>query len=279
MTKEKGYGYFNGKITTLSEMKISPYDLGLLRGYGVFDVMRTQNGKPFLFEDHWKRLQNSAKELNLKLPVGKEEFKKNIRKLLKINSFDKSTIRTVLTGGLSRDGFTFENRETFYILIEKFKPLADEYFSRGVNVITLEYLRDIPEAKITNYIAAVKNQEEKKKKRALEIMYTHKGKVLEMSTSNLFVIKNGKLITPKRNILFGVTRKLIIKLAKKSGFNVREREIKISELFSAVEIFLTATNKNIVPVVKVDGKKIGNGKVGKVTIDLMGIFKEFAESY
>lgn len=279
MVKKKRYGYLNGKITTLDKIKISPYDMGLLRGYGVFDVMRTQNGKPFFLDGHWKRLQNSAQELNLKVPVNKKEFQKIIIKLLKLNGFNESIMRTVLTGGASGDGFTFENRETFYILIEKFKPLAGEYFNRGADVITLEYLRDIPRAKITNYIAAIKNQKEKKKKRALEIIYTNRGKVLEMSTSNLFMVKKGKLITPKKNILFGITRNLVIELAKKNGFDIREREIKTGELFSADEVFLTASNKDIVPVVKVDGKKIGNGKVGKMTKELMTIFQEFAKKY
>ena len=279
MVKKKRYCYFNGKFLTFKKVKISPYDLGILRGYGVFDVMRTRNGKPFLLGDHWERLRNSAKELNLKVPANKRNFQEIITKLLKRNGFRESVIRTVLTGGISKNGFNFEGRETFYILIEKFQPLPRECFTKGISVITLEYLRDIPEAKITNYIAAVKKQKEKNKRRALEIIYTSKGKALEASTSNFFIIKNGKLITPKKNILFGITRKLVIKLAKENGFNVREKEIKTDELFSADEMFLTASNKDIVPVVKVDGKKIGNGKAGKITKDLMKIFQEFAENY
>ena len=275
----KSYCYFNGKIITSSKIKISPYDLGILRGYGVFDVMRTQSGKLFLSEDHWKRLKNSAKELNLKIQISKEEFQEIITKLLKLNRFKESIIRTVLTGGMSKNGFDFENKETFYILIEKFKPLPRECFSQGVNVITLEYLRDVPEAKITNYIAAIKNQKKKNKKKALEIIYTNKGKALEMSTSNFFIVKKGQLITPQKNILFGITRKLVIKLAKENGFDIQEREIKTGELFSADEVFLTATNKDIVPVVKIDNKKVGNGKVGKATKELMKIFQEFAKNY
>lgn len=279
MAKKKRYCYFNGKTMALDKVKINPYDLGFLRGYGIFDVMRTQNGKLFLFEEHWKRLQNSAKELNLKIPIIKKESQEIIKRLLKLNRFKESVIRTVLTGGTSKDGFTFENKETFCILIEKLHSFPREYFMKGVNVITLEYLRDIPEAKITNYIATIKNQKEKNRKKALEIIYTSRGKALEASTSNFFIIKNGKLITPKKNILFGITRKLIIKLAKENGFKVQEREIKISELFSADEIFLTSSNKDIVPIVKVDGKKIGNGKVGKITKDLMKIFWNFVENY
>lgn len=279
MANKKRQSYFNGKIIASDKIKISPYDLGVLRGYGVFDVMRTQNGKLFLLKDHWKRLQNSARELNLKIPVSKKELQEIIIKLLKLNGFKESIIRTVLTGGTSKDGFTFENKESFYILIERFSPLPRECFTKGVNVITLEYLRDVPEAKIINYIAAIKNQKEKNKRRSLEIIYTSKGKALEASTSNLFIIKNGKLITPKKNILLGITRKLTMKLAKENGFKVFEREIKTGELFSADEMFLTASNKDIVPVVKADGKKIGDGKVGKITKDLMKIFQKFAENY
>ncbi len=275
----KRYGYFNGKIMALNKIRINPYDLGFLRGYGVFDVMRTQGNKPFLFEWHWKRFQDSAKRLNLKITISKKECENAIKKLLKLNGFKKATIRIILTGGASKNGFSFEDKETLCILIEKFFPLPQEFFKEGASVITFEYLRDMPKAKITNYIAAIKMQEEKKKKKALEIIYTHKGKALEASTSNFFIVKKGKLITPKENILLGITRNLVADLAKKNGFKIQEREIKISELFSADEVFLTASNKDIVPIVKVDGKKIADGKVGKATRDLMDIFKNFSENY
>lgn len=279
MAKKKRYCYFNGKITALDKIKISPYDLGILRGYGVFDAMCTKNGKPFLLNDHWKRLQNSARELNLKIPVSRKEFQEIVTKLLKLNGFKKSYVRTILTGGISKDAFTPCGKETFFILMERFCPLPSSVFSKGANIITLEYQRDFPRAKTTAYIIALKKQKLKEKKKSLEIVYLKRGRVLEASTSNIFIVKNKVLVTPKDDILLGTTRNLIVKLARQDKLKILERKITLKELFSADEVFLTATNKDIVPVVKVDGKKIGDGKVGKITKELMKIFQKFAENY
>lgn len=264
----------------MDKIKINPYDLGVLRGYGVFDVMRDVNGKPFLFNEHWKRFVNSAKELNLKIPINKKKYKILVERLLRINHFKKSIIRTVLTGGISENGFSYSpEKETFYILIEKFQPLSGEIFKRGASVITVEYERHIPHAKITNYVMAIKNQEKRIKNNALEIIYIKDGKALEASTSNFFIAKKGRIITPKEKILIGTTRNLAIKLAQKAGYKVQEREVRTEEIYSADEMFFTATNKDIVPVVKVDGRKIGNGKVGEITRALMSNFGDFLKNY
>lgn len=264
----------------IEKAKINPYDLGILRGYCVFDVMCTQNEKPFLLDEHWKRFQNSAKELGLIIPVSKEKYLKNILKLLKLNGFKKSTIRTVLSGGVSSDGFSLENgKETCYILVEKFKDLPKKYYEKGVKVITVNYSRHFPKAKIANYITAIKNQNNKKKEKALEIIYVSNGKAFEAATSNFFIVKKGIVIAPKEGILLGITRNIVIDLAKKNKLKVLERDVKISELFKADEVFLVATNKDVVPVVNIDGKKIGDGKVGKMTKKIIGIFEDFAKKY
>lgn len=272
--------YWNGKITMLDRIKIDPYDIGLLRGYGVFDVMCTQNGKPFLLEEHWKRLQNSAGKLNLLIPVSGKKYAEIVKKLLILNKFPKANIRTVLTGGISSNAFRYEpGRETFFILIENFHSLPDKAYSDGVGVVTLEYQRNLPEAKITNYMKAIEHQGMKDKKSALEIVFIKDGKALEASTSNIFIVNGRKVITPKQGILIGITRNLTLRLAKKSGFKTEERDVSEKEFRGANEIFLTATNKDIVPVVKVDGKKVGDGRPGAVTRDLMGIFEGFSERF
>lgn len=272
------YCYFNGKITTLDKAKISPYDLGMLRGYGVFDVMRTQNGKPFLLDEHWARLENSAKELKLKIPVTKNKFIKILEKLLKLNGFKVSGIRTVLTGGMADDGFTPCGRETFYILIEKFQALPKTCYTQGVGVMTLSYKRNIPWVKVTNYVEAIRHIDLRKKCGALEITYVKNGRLLENSMSNIFLFKGDVLLTPKEGVLLGTTRNLVVKLAKKK-FKVKLKKISEKEFKGASEIFLTGANKDIVPVVKVDGRKVGNGKVGKNTKVLMQVFREFAKAY
>lgn len=273
------YAYFKGKITELGNVKIQPYDLGFLRAYGVFDVMTTQNGKPFLPAEHWQRLQNSARALNLKIPVTRKAYAKIVAKLLQLNNFKKSTIRTILTGGPSSNGFAYENKESFLVLVEKFKALPKEFFQRGAGVITCEYSRHIPRAKVCNYAEALRQQKRKTKSKAVEIIYTQNGKALEASTSNFFIVKDGKIATTQAGILLGTIRNLVVRLASKTGYEIQEREISETELYAADEVFLTATNKDILPVVKIDGKKIGHGRVGKVTQEVMRIFAEFTKVY
>jgi branched-chain amino acid aminotransferase len=273
------YCYANRKIKSIDKIKISPYDLGLLRGYAVFDVMKTENGKPFLLDEHWKRFQNSAKELKLRIPVTKEKFTGIIKKLLKLNKRKEATIRTFLSGGMSRDAFTPEGNETFLILIEPVHELAEENYEKGVKLITVEYNRIFPKAKITNYVCALKNHFKKVKEKSFEVLYVKDGVVLEASTSNFFLVKDEKIITPKEGVLHGITRNLVLKLAKKMRFEIEEREVFSEDISLADEMFLTATNKKIVPVVRVDNKIIGSGKPGDITRKLTQVFEYFIERY
>lgn len=277
--KKKNWCYFQGKITTKDKIKISPYDIGLLRGFGVFDVMAAFNQKPFLLEAHFKRLLNSAKELEMKVPVSFAQYKKIIEKLIKKNGYKDSTVRTILTGGSSSDAFSYEGKPTFFILIERFKKYPAKFYQDGVSVVLHEFERNNPKAKITNYVEAIKNQKKKQKNKALEIVFVENGKVLEASTSNIFFVLGGKIVTSKNNILLGTTRNIIVSLAKKNGLAVEEREIKIGEIKKAQEAFLSATNKNIIPVVKIDGKKVGDGKVGEKTKQMMEILNDFIKDY
>lgn len=273
MTK---YGYFNGKIVNFKKIKINPYDIGILRGYGVFDVMAAFGKNPFLLKEHFRRLKNSARELKLKMPFSEKEYKKILEKLIKLNKYKKTTIRTIITGGISVDGFSI-GKETSYILIEKFHDYPKDVYKKGAKLISLEYERSHPQAKITNYIEAIRNQSLKEKKKALEILFIKDGKVLEASTSNIFIVKGKKIITPKERILLGITRKAVIKLAKKF-FPVEEREISTKELLEADEVFLTATNKYVAPIVQIDGHKIKNGKVGEATKTIMKEFNKLVKS-
>jgi branched-chain amino acid aminotransferase len=268
--------YYNGKFLDEKKAIISPYDLGLLRGYGVFDVMRTQKGKPFTLEEHWKRFCNSARHLRLKVPISRKAYVSIVDKLLRVNGFKESIVRTVLTAGLSPDGFAPAGEQTFFILIQNFSPLPKRVYQKGGKVITLEHHREYPQAKVTNYVAAIQHHRERTRQRAVEILYTHQGKVLEASASNFFIVKQGGLITPKDDILLGITRNTVIKLAHKCDIAVEERMIRLDETLQADEAFITSTNKNIVPVVAIDNAKIGSGAVGPVTSVLMHEFEKLA---
>lgn len=261
-------------------MSIRPDDLGVLRGYGVFDVLKTVNGKIFLFDKHFERLSSSAKHLGIKLPIGKNEIENIIKKLIARNKIKTASIRIVLTGGRSNDAMHFNSKTpTFYILVSEFKPLAGTLYKKGIKLGLVGHQRDIGEIKTTNYIVAVKNiNKRQKKEKFFEILYISNGAILEAATSNFFAFIGNTLVTPKDGILKGITRNIVIELTKKE-FVVKERELKLDELKAASEAFIAATNKDIVPVVKIDDFKIGDGKPGKNTKRLMQIFAEFVKNY
>ena len=272
--------FLNGQYLPLKKAGISPLDLGLIRGYAVFDVMKIVNGKPFLSDAHWKRLKNSARILGLRARISDRKYKEVLEKLIKKNKVKKGhIIRTIITGGISPDGMTPQGRVTFYITVEKLKPLPHSAYEKGVKVITHEYQREYPQSKVTNYVTAIKNIKRKIKEGAHEVIYVSNRIAKEGALSNYFMVKKEKVLTPKEKILIGITRNLVIKLARKAGYKIIERDIRIDELHNADEIFLTNTTKGILPVVKVDDKKIGSEKAGKITEILMKRFSEFVKNY
>ncbi len=276
------YCYCNGEFIQVKEVKISPFDLGFMRGYGIFDAMRTANGALFCFNEHWDNLEKSAKILDLKINISKEEYCDVVSVLLRRNNLKEATIKTVLTGGQSENGFfKLDNKENFLILVDdlnKFSVSPRDY-EKGWKLISLDFQRYLPEIKTLNYLAPIKIQKEKISNNAQEIVYKKDGNMLECSTSNLFIVKNDIIVTPQRNIFLGTVRNLVIEIAKNNNFEVEERDITAEEFLSAEEIFLTATYKKIVPVVDVDGMSIGDGKVGPKTKKLINLLNEFIENY
>ncbi len=273
----KNYCYLNGKILPVQDAMVSVYDIGLLRGYGIYEGITTYKNKPFRLADHLARFRASAKILDLTVPFSDEEIRGAIESLVSKNGFERTNLRVILTGGNTIAGIEFDaDKPTFYILAEEYKSLPSEMYASGASLITHEHQRALPEYKTINYITAVQVQKERKAKGAIEVLYVSNGKVLEAATSNIFIVNDGVVITPKNNVLAGITRKVVIEVAEKK-YSVVEREVTTDELFSADEVFLTASYKEIVPIVAIDGKKIAQGKVGDVTQVLMNDFKEYAE--
>jgi branched-chain amino acid aminotransferase len=271
------YCYLNGKILPVQDAMVSVYDIGLLRGYGIYEGITTYKNKPFRLADHLARFRSSAKALDLAIPSSDEEIEKAILSLVEKNGFERTNLRLILTGGNTIAGIEFDaNKPTFYILAEEYKSLPSGMYTSGASLITHEHQRTLPEYKTINYITAVQVQKERKAQGAIEVLYVSNGKVLEAATSNIFIVKDGVVITPKNNVLAGITRKVVIGVAQKK-YKVAEREVTVDELFSADEAFLTASYKEIVPITTIDGKKIADGKVGEVTQLLMNDFKEYTE--
>lgn len=284
----KKYIWINGKIEPAKKPVVLVNDIGFLRGYGVFDFMRTYNGKIFRYPEHYRRFVNSAKLLGLKVTIKEKDLEQIIYKLIKKNGLKDASVRLLMTGGPAIDGLSFNPQTpTFVILIEDIYELSTKLFKNGAKLITFDYQRLIPEAKNLNYIWAVKLQAEKKKRGAIEILYTSSGEILECSTSNFFLVKKGKVITTRAGILHGITRQVVMELARKLKLEVVERPIKVSELKTADEAFITATNKNILPIIKIDLStplktstlKIGSGVPGPITKTLLTKFEELIKSY
>ncbi len=276
----KKYIWVNGKVLPADKPVLLINEIGFLRGYGVFDFMRTYNGKIFRFADHYKRFANSAKLLDLKVTLSEKDLANLIYKLIKKNDLKEASIRLVLSGGPAKEGINFDQKtQTFAVLIEDIYTLPTKLFQTGAKLMTFDYQRLIPEAKNLNYIWAVKLQKEKKRQGATEILYTSKGEILECSTSNFFLVKKGKIITPEVGILAGITRKTALEIAQKLNLKVEIRPIKTVELKDADEAFITATNKNILPIIKIDDTKIGNGLPGPITKTLITEFQRIISSY
>jgi branched-subunit amino acid aminotransferase/4-amino-4-deoxychorismate lyase len=268
------YCFLNGQVVPLEEAKVSVLDIGLLRGYGIYDGLTTLNGQPFRFADHWARFSDGAHTLDLNIPITEETCEKKIKDILeKSNLKERANVRLILTGGPTVGGieYVFET-PTFYITAEKWESLPKEYYEVGAKLLTYNHLREMPEHKTTNYIRAVSLQNWRKEEKAVEVLYVNDGEVLECATSNICLVKDGVIITPAENVLKGITLKVVGELAGQVGYGFERRLVYQDELKTADEVFITSSFKDIVPVVKIDDFSIGSGGVGSVTKDLMARF-------
>jgi len=272
--------YIDGKFLKESQAQIPVYDLGLLRGYGVFDFLRTYNRKPFYIKDHLKRLLNSAKIIGLKHKFKIKELEKIILLTLNKNKHLKeANIRIILTGGDSYD-FITPTRPRLIIMISPVKELNKKLYETGAKLITKIYERLDPNAKTLIYTDAIRFLQEARKKKAIEVLLVSKNnEILECTTSNFFAIIDKKVITPpKDKILEGITRKIIIKLCQKYKIPLIERKIYKDEIKIFKECFITASNKEILPIIKIDNHKISK-QPGELTKFLMIQFRELTKNY
>jgi branched-chain amino acid aminotransferase len=261
--------FLNGQIVPISEAKVSVFDIGILRGYGVYDGIAAFDGKPFRFADHWERFVKGAHFLNLNIPITEDACEKKIKELLEKNSHTgRANVRMILTGGPTMNGIEYDfEAPTFYIITEQHQPLSLDYYLNGAKLVTYPFQRQYPEIKTTNYITAVNMQNFKKEEGAAEILFVNEGQVLECSTSNICIVKDGAISTPAENVLGGITIKTISEIIPVTARMIGEEELKAAD-----EAFITSSFKDIVPITQIDDFQIGNGEVGPVTKGLMERF-------
>lgn len=275
--------YIDGEFIPADRAAVPVDDLAILRGYGVFDLLRTYGGKPVFLSDHVARLQDSASQIGLELPWRPEEITDLVLKTLARNAHPESNIRIVATGGSSPDFITPSGRPRLLILVTALMKAPQWWYRRGVKIITLHDRRSFPGAKSIDYIPATLALKTARRSGAIEALYLDTSDfVLECTTSNIFAFFGNRLVTPEKKILSGVTRKNIMRLAGEL-YDLQVRQIKREELLRASEIFITSTNKGVVPVVRVDETGIGQGTPGGCTLKLMDAFRthtmRLAENY
>lgn len=271
------YYSINGELLPADEARLHVSDLGLLRGYGVFDYFRVLGFTPLFIEDYLARFERSARLLNLELPSGPTDLKRQIDALVRANEVPDARVQLLLTGGYAPDGFT--PTEPNLLILERFlKPLDPTLYQDGAKLIVYEYRRDIPAAKTTNYTVAIHLLPRQQQAGAVDVLYYRDGVVTETARSNVFIVKDGTLLTPQQNILEGVTRKQILKLARKH-YEVTEAELSLQDVLDAEEVFITSTLKGVLPIISVEGNIISSGNPGEVARHLGELFEAHVEDY
>ncbi len=272
--------FLNDLFVPLADAKVSVEDIGILRGFGVYEALRSYGAEPFKLVEHLARFRRAAAAMGVTVPLMDAEIESAIRALIvqNIPKNHDAVIRIILTGGRAAHGIEFNpSTPTFYILCEQLEPVPEEMLRRGARLIMHEHLRLFAESKTTNYAEAVSLQRERLQARALDVLYTWQGKVLECATSNFFIVKNNVVITAKNDILLGTTRAIVLDIAKNSR-TVEERDVSVEQLYAADEAFLTASFKGVVPVVDVGARTIASGAPGPVTLRMMELFEEYVRT-
>ena len=256
------YTYINGNLVLENDAKILVTDLAVQRGYGIFDFLKTVNGKVIFLEDYFDRFYNSAKEMNLDLDISRSALRKEIESLLNKNKIPDSSLKLILTGGYSDDGYQIGKPNL--ILVQAPYTYDKASFQIGLNLMSHNYQRQVPTVKTIDYIQAIRMQPLLKLKGADELLYHHQGEIRECPRANVFMVKDNMVLTPNTNILKGITRKKILSL-QIEGLTIKEQDFGIDDFINADEAFITSSTKNILPIFSLDSKPIGTGKIGKVT--------------
>ena len=271
--------YIDGSFIEAEKASLPVSDLVILRGYGVFDYMRTYGGRPFHLDAHIRRLLNSAQLIGLNCPWSSQEISRIVEATLERNSFQESNVRLMVTGGDSDDSITPGEKPRLLVMVKPVKEFPAQWYEQGIKIITTDITRHIPGAKSIDYIQAILALNKAGKTGAVESLYVNsQGNVLEGTTSNFFALIDGQLVTPRDDILPGITRDVILNITE-PVFRPLLRTVSRTELYKADELFLTSSNKEVLPVRQVDDVVIGTGKPGEITRKIQKLFRAYTTEY
>ena len=280
--------YIDGEFLPKAEAKVSVFDHGLLYGDGVFEGIRSYNGRVFKLDEHLERLYDSAKSIMLQIPIPIETMKETVLETLRRNHLSEAYIRLVVTRGVGDLGLDPDKcpKPSIIIIADKIALYPQKFYEDGLEIVTVSIRRNYSEAinpriKSLNYLNNILAKIEGKQSGAEEVlMLNAEGYVVECSGDNIFWVKNDVIVTPPvhMGILDGVTRNSVIDLARDAGMRVEERVFTRHDLYIADECFLTGTAAEVIPVVKIDRRAIGDGHPGKITEKLIAAFRQLAHS-
>lgn len=277
--------YLNGQLVGKEQAMVSVFDHGLLYGDGVFEGIRVYGGKVFLLKDHIDRLYESAKAIRLEIPISPAAMIQATKDTVAANGITDGYVRLVVTRGAGSLGLDIRRTSNPQIIIiaDTITLYPAEIYENGMHLITASTIRNHPAAlpariKSLNYLNNILAKIEGTDAGTVEaLMLNHKGEVAECTGDNIFILKNGVLKTPSPDagILEGITRNAVLQLAGEAGIPTQETTLIRHDLYVADEMFLTGTAAEVVPVVSLDGRKIGDGKPGPITRRLLELFHEF----
>lgn len=268
----------NGAFVAQEDATVHASDLTFRRGFGAFDYLRIYNGTPLFIEDHLDRFENSADMLGIDMPMSREQLTAHVLELVEKNTQDTAGLQLFLTGGYSPDGFTPAD-PNLIILQNPLPQVPETYYEHGATLISHEYLRDLPQAKTTNYMMAVVLGKKMREVGATDALYYHGDSIMETTRSNFFLVTHDDvIITANKHILPGVTRKHVLHVAREH-WQVEERQVTWEDLQNAKEAFITSTTKGALPIVKIDDLVMNTGHVGEVCKELMTHFSAHRETY
>ncbi len=268
-SKSMSYCYFNGDIIPFADCNVHISDLQIQRGYGIFDYFRAKNGYVQWLDDYMDRFFNSLLISEFEINLTRNDIKSILDELQKKNNIEESGFKIMVTGGYSDDLGSVTGKPNIFLLNFSFTKSAESLVNNGTNLITCNYVRPFAEVKTLNYFTSLRLHKKKNEFKAADVLY-HDNFFSETSRGNVFFIKGETIYTPKNNILKGITRKHILEMTP----SIRVEDIPFESLFDFDEIFISSSNKDILPVTKIDGKSIGDGKVGQITKELISSFEK-----
>ena len=269
--------FINGAFVPLAEAKVSIEDRGFQFGDGIYEVIRTYHGRPFSLDAHLARLDRSARALNLTQPYSRDDWTQHVLEGIKRAAYPEAKVYLQITRGVApRDHAYSDNATpTVVMTVREFHPLERSIQAAGVDAMTTEDIRwgrcDI---KSVNLLANVLARQQVKQAQVFEAILVNAGFVTEGAVSNVMVVQRGTVVTAPEGprILSGVTRAVVLELALNEGLPVREHFVSQADLYAADEVFLTGTTVEVLAVVRIDGKTIGDGRPGPITQRLVASF-------